>query len=124
MGAKEKVDENAISRNELEDCNIERDVNKVWYAKVKKILDQLVKISKKLRSLILCPCYWQNDEVIQREVSTDTPNQKQAEGFSICCTLTGFVYDSIPDRQLEKSTIAGNILALTESLLNRDTKLQ
>ena len=57
MGAKEKVDENAISRNELEDCNIERDVNKVWYAKVKKILDQLVKISKKLRSLILCPCY-------------------------------------------------------------------
>ena len=42
------VDKDAISGDELEDCNIERDVNKVWYAKAKKMLDQLVKISKKI----------------------------------------------------------------------------
>ena len=127
-GVEEDAEEADVSGEELEDCNIERDVDEVWYAKAKKMLDQLVKVSKKI---CLHPSFaLAIDEMMKRFKGRSAQtlrikNKPIKEGykfFSICCALTGFVYDIIPDGQLEKSTIAANVLALTESLPNRDSK--
>ena len=127
LRAKEEVQEDKASGDKLDDCNIERDMDEVWYVKAKKMLDQLLEISEKICfhpsfALAIDKMMKSFKERSPQTFRIRTSQSKKDISFSICCTLTGFVCDIILDGQLEKSTIAGNILALTESLPNRDSK--
>ena len=91
---------------------VEQETDEQWYAKAKTVLDQLVKVLKRICTNPLFPCAI--DEMMklfkgrtaQSHRLKNKPIKEGYKFFSICSSLTGFVYDLIPDGRLEKNTIA------------------
>lgn len=136
------VEEPLLSFDDLEDEEVEdeeldemdetpdetRQVDNRWYAKAAPILDHFLAVSHRICkhpgfALAI-------DEMMKRFKGRSgqtlrIKNKPIKEGykfFAICDSLTGFVFNLIPDGRLEKCTIYEYVNQLVESLPFRDTK--
>ena len=105
----EEDDEDETDDIGIDDCNVERVIDERWCGKAALLLDHLVSVSKKMclhPSFALAIGEMMKQFKGRSGQTARMKNKPIKEGhkfFAICCSLTGFVLDMIPNGRLEKT---------------------